>query len=202
MIPSAIDAQEAVALKLLKRFLNLRYEGRTEKRPPSIYLAKRAGGIGYHSKGLSVQLFLLADSTAKLLRDHIKNGTRPNEKNPSYPADKINDRWPRPEAAGNRDMRLLEEQLEYLCERLEKMQIMSLADMAVAIDDLFGERVGKEQRAVLEKRYDRRKDKTPILSEGRTGAIKAPAIIMSNERYREVPTHNFHPFLLRGSKSE
>ena len=64
-IPSTIDAQEAVALKLLKRFLNLRFEDSPLPRPPSIYLTKRAGDAGYFPQGLSVQLYVLADSTAK-----------------------------------------------------------------------------------------------------------------------------------------
>lgn len=198
MIPSAMDAQEAIALKLLKRYLNLRYEDRTEKRPPSIYITKRAGDVGYYPQGLTVQLFMLADSTIRVLKDHIKQGTRPNEKNPSYPADRINDRWPRLGQAGILDMQTLSDQLEYLCRRLEKMRTMSLSDMAKAVDDLFGERVGKEQRAVLAKRYDRRKGEKPILSMGRSGAIQAPAIVLKNERYQEIPGHHFHPFVLGG----
>jgi hypothetical protein len=56
IIPSALDAQEAVALKLLKRFLNLRYENSALPRPPSVYLAKRAGVVGYTQQGLTTQL--------------------------------------------------------------------------------------------------------------------------------------------------
>ena len=61
MIPSTLDAQEAVALKLLKRNLNLRYEALPLKRPPSIYLAKRAGSVGFVPQGLSAQLIVLAE---------------------------------------------------------------------------------------------------------------------------------------------
>jgi len=121
VIPSAIDAQEAVALKLLKRFLNLRYEGLPVKRPPSIYLTKRAGDVGYVPQGLTAQLFQLADSTAKIMRNHIAAGTRPRELNPSYAPDRINDRWPADDASGVKDMKILAEQLEYLTDRLEQM---------------------------------------------------------------------------------
>jgi hypothetical protein len=95
VIPSALDTQEAVALKLLKRFLNLRYENSTLPRPPSIYLAKRAGDVGHAPQGLTAQLVVLAESTAKILRQHLAAGTCPTEVNPSYPLDRINDRWPR-----------------------------------------------------------------------------------------------------------
>lgn len=196
MIPSAIDAQEAVALKLLKRYLNLRYESLTLNRPPSIYLTKRAGDIGYILMGLSAQLFVLADSTAKIMRQHIAAGTRPAEENPSYRADKINDRWPRSGADGIKDMRVLAENLEYLCEKLEAMANAPLADIAKAIDELFGERIGREQRALLASRHDRRENVAPILAAPRSGSIQAPAVVVTPERFREVPRHNFHPMRL------
>jgi hypothetical protein len=196
MIPSAIDAQEAVALKLLKRYLNLQYEDLTLNRPPSIYLTKRAGDVGYVSQGLSAQLFALADTTAQIMRGHIAAGTRPTEQNPSYPADRINDRWPRSGVDGIEDMRVLAEKLEYLTAKLEMMATASLADIAKAIDELFGERIGREQRAVLAARHDRRSSVTPILAAPRSGSIQSPAVVVTPERYREVPRHNFHPMRL------
>jgi hypothetical protein len=202
MIPSAIDAQEAVALKLLKRFLNLRYEDLPLNRPPSIYLTKRAGDVGYIPQGLTAQLFALADSTAQIMRAHIAAGTWPTEENPSYPADRINDRWPRTGAEEVADMRVLAEQLEYLTEKLETMATASLADIANAIDELFGERIGREQRAILAARHDRRTDITPILAAPRSGSIQAPAVVVAPERFREVPRHNFHPMLLDDTDEE
>lgn len=200
VIPSAIDAQEAVALKLLKRYLNLRYENLPLPRPPSIYLAKRAGSVGYMPLGLTAQLYLLADSTAKIMRRHLADGTRPQEDNPSYPRDRINDRWPRPDTVGVADMKALAEALEYLVGRLAFIETASLTDIANAIDELFGERIGREQRAILKERYDRRDGAKPVLSEPRTGGIYAPAVVVTPERMREVPRHNFHPFILGEAK--
>jgi len=202
-IPSAIDAQEAVALKLLKRYLNLRYEDSPLPRPPSIYLTKRAGDVGYVEQGLSTQLYMLARSTAEILRQHIADGTRPQEENPSYLPDKINDRWPREGAAGFSDMRALAEGLEYLADRVNHMASASLADISKVIDELFGERIGKEQRQVLAARYDRRGGSPArVLSEPRTGSIYAPAVVVAPERLREVPRHNFHPFILDGEDGD
>lgn len=202
MIPSAIDAQEAVALKLLKRFLNLRYENTATKRPPSIYLTKRAGDVGLIPHGLTVQLYFLAHTTAEIMRKHIAEGARPQEANPSYSPDLINDRWPRSGAPGVTDMRMLAEHLEYLTERLEAAATLPLAEISEAIDDLFGERIGREQRKVLAGRYDRRKDPSSILIAPRTGAIVAPSIAVAPERYREVPRHNFHPMILTNDDDE
>jgi hypothetical protein len=193
MIPSAVDAQEAVALKLLKRFLNLRYECLSVNRPPSIYLTKRAGDVGYIPQGLAAQLFALADSTAKISRNHVAYGTRPREVNPSYHPDRINDRWPAADAAGVKDMKMFAEQLEYLTARLEQMALAPLDDIAEAIDELFGERVGKAQRAAMAARYDRRQEPGQLFAAPRSGSIAAPAIAAAPREYREVPRHNFHP---------
>lgn len=198
VIPSALDAQEAVALKLLKRFLNLRYENSALPRPPSIYLAKRAGDVGYTPQGLTTQLAVLADSTANILQQHLAAGTCPAEVNPSYPPDRINDRWPRAGAAGVNDMKHLAEELEHLAGQLNRMATASLSEISKAIDELFGERIGKEQRRVLAERYDRRVGGAPLLSEARTGAIYAPSIVAAPERLREVPRHNFHSMIIGG----
>jgi hypothetical protein len=137
VIPSALDAQETVALKLLKRYVNLAYEGSPLPRPPSIYLTKRAGDVGYVEHGLSAQLFLLADSTASMLRQHLADKTLPQEENPSYPPDRINDRWPRGGVAGINDIRGLAEALEVLADRLNHMADAPLTEISQAIDELF-----------------------------------------------------------------
>lgn len=196
MIPSHIDAQEAVALKLLKRFLNLRYEGLSMKRPPSIYLTKRAGDVGYTPHGLAAQLFMLADSTAKIMRDHTGRGTRPDERNPSYPLDRINDRWPAEGLAGAKEMTVFAEQLEYLRERLKQMERAPLDEMAKIIDDLFGERIGKAQREALAARYDRRQDPSTLFAAPRSGAIAAATLVSKPEVYREIPRHHFHSLII------
>lgn len=195
-IPSRLDAQEAVALKLLKRFLNLHYEPLTIKRPPSIYLTKVTGDHEYVPQGLTAQLYSLASALAQTLESHIQNGTRPFEVNPSYPEDQINDRWPREGADGIKDMQTLAKALNKLTARLEEMAHASLADIVTAIDELFGERVGSEQRRVLKERYERKASDAALLLEPRSGQVYAPAIVRPREELREIPRHNFHPFQL------
>jgi hypothetical protein len=196
MIPSRMDAQEVIALKLLKRYVNLHYENSPLRQPPSIYLAKRTGDLGYVPLGLSAQLVELASSIARVLRNHLASGTRPDETNPSYRPDRINDRWPSAGALGLRDMREFADALEHLVERLNAAAAASLAEISKVIDELFGERIGQEQRRVLSERYDRRDKPTTILTEPRTGSMVAPAIVKSPSAYREVRPHNFHPFIL------
>jgi hypothetical protein len=196
VIPNAIDAQEAVALKLLKRYLNLYYENRSLKRPPSIYLSKVTGDLGYVRHGLTVQLFLLATKMADSMKSHLAGGTRPEEFNPSYPLDKINDRWPRDGKDGLTDMRIFAGSLEKLSERLEKMASASLEEISKEIDDLFGERIGSEQRRILAERYDRRDNDSVLLTASVSGEIHSPAILTKRNDICEIPQHHFHPGVL------
>jgi len=191
MIPNAIDAQEAVALKLLKRFLNLRYDKTNLKRPPSIYLTKLAGDLGLVQNGLAIQLYALADTACEFMRAHLTNGTRPDEANPSYPEDRINDRWPRPGTDGVTDMKHFLNELTYLTARLENVAAAQLTDISRMVEELFGERVGQEQSAVMAKRYDRRGGAATIFATPRTGAM-SPVRDATSQRRREVPRHHFH----------
>jgi hypothetical protein len=71
--------------------------------------------------------------------------------------------------------------------RLNEMATASLSDISKAIDELFGERIGKEQRRILAERYDRRSEASSILTAPRGGAVKAPAVVTSTAGLREVP---------------
>lgn len=202
VIPTRFDAQESIALKLLKRFLNLEYEDSELKRPPSIYLTKRTGMFPYQPQGLTVQLYGLARSIADEMRKHLAAGTRPTETNPSYPADRINDRWPREGADGVTDMKTFATALDKLTKRLEQMQNAPLQEIAKYIDELFGERVGMEQRKVLKERYQRRKEDPSLLMKRGSGQIYAPAVVRAREDVREVPKHNFHCGLQKKGEEE
>jgi hypothetical protein len=50
IIPPRVDAQQVHALKLMKRYLNLRYERRRIRRPPSIYFTKLAVTCGWRRR--------------------------------------------------------------------------------------------------------------------------------------------------------
>lgn len=195
MIPSELDAQEAVALKLLKRNLNLRYEKLTLKRPPSIYLAKRAGSTGYVRQGLTAQLVVLAQATAQIMREHIARGTRPDERNPNYQPDRINDRWPATDGKADeiRDMQIFADALDHLASRLVHLASAPLPEIIDGMTELFGERIGTELKAILKTRYDARAGGPSNLVETGTGHVAAPAIVRVTSDYRPVPKHNFHP---------
>lgn len=196
MIPSALDAQEAVALKLLKRYLNLHYETLCLKRPPSIYLAKRTGSVGYVKEGLTAQLVILAETTAAIMREHAAGGTRPEEVNPTYAADKINDRWPAQGAEGTRDMETFADALEHLAQRLRRLAYAPLSEIVAGMSELFGERVGAEVKRRLVAQFDTRVDAVPNLVQTGTGNVSAPALVRASPDMRPVPRHNFHGLVI------
>lgn len=196
MIPSRLDAQEAVALKLLKRNIYRRYEKLTIKRPPTIYLAKRAGSVGHIPQGLSAQLIVLSESTAEIMREHIATRTRPQEANPSYAADKINDRWPAADASGIRDMEKFAECLDHLARRLRELARAPLSEIVDGMSELFGERVGAEVRSILKKRFDTRDGKAANLVQSASGNITSPAIVRVTQDVRPVPQHKFHSMII------
>ncbi len=196
MIPSRLDAQEAVALKLLKRYVYRRYEKLTLKQPPSIYLAKRAASIGYVPQGLAAQLILLSESTAEIMRGHIASGTRPEETNPSYHLDKINDRWPAVGAEAVHDMRSFAECLEHLSTKLRRLARAPLNEIVEVMSELFGERVSTEVRSILKNRFDTRAGTSANLVQAATGNVAAPAIVRVSNDVRPVPKHNFHSLII------
>jgi hypothetical protein len=99
VIPPRLDGQQVLALKLMKRFLNLRYDNRAARRPPSIYLTKLSVTCGYAQAGLTAQIERFA-AKVKAEMDAayaVQNG--PDERNPSYEPDRFNDRWPTTQVA-------------------------------------------------------------------------------------------------------
>lgn len=193
MIPSALDAQEAVALKLLKRHIYKRYERLVQKQPPSIYLAKRTGMTGHVREGLTAQLIALAESIAAIMRGHLADGTRPDELNPTYPQDRINDRWPSQRDEGRREMDVLAGVLETFSAKLRRLARAPLSEVVDGMAELFGERVGAELKTILATRYDTRAGAPANLVQSASGNVKAPAIVTSTHGLHAVPRHNFHP---------
>jgi hypothetical protein len=194
MIPSRIDAQEAVALKLLKRYLNLRYTHSRLKRPPSIWLTKLTGDMGLIQGGLTLQLYALSKFISDSLREHLARRTVPREVNPSYPPDKINDRWPRAWPEAESDMTVLADHLDLLADAIEKMNCSSQSAILKKIDELFGERFGQEERRILKDRYDRRTTSGgDLLIKPGSGTIYTPAIAAAKQEVQPIPQHRFHP---------
>ncbi|MAX50597.1 MULTISPECIES: nucleotidyltransferase [Methylophaga] len=188
MIPARVDTQESVALKLLKRFINIQYEDTEAKRPPSIYLTKKAIDCGYASSGLSAQLYRLANHISGELEVHINKGTRPDERNPSYHPDIITDRWPRCGTDGDTDIQTTIDKMEVLKAQLIAVSTMPLPEAKTVMSELFGERITERMLQQLIDAVDT-SDKNVSLSH----ASPVGSVITSQSEPSVAPrTHNFH----------
>jgi hypothetical protein len=192
MIPSRIDVIEVVALKLLKRFLINHYSSSSLKRPPSIWITKLAGEFGARSHSLTAQLYALTTFIREKADHAIRTGLGPDERNPSYFPDRLNDRWPRASEGRAADLNGCVDAMEKLAEALVKLAGVSLAEQKVIIDELFGARVGSRLTEVLKRRYQRMSaDPVPKIETG-SGQVFAPAIAPSRPRVEPIRSHNFH----------
>jgi Second Messenger Oligonucleotide or Dinucleotide Synthetase domain len=191
ILPSRHDSEQSVALKLLKRYINLRYEGRDMKKPPSIYLAKLAADVDVSEYGLCAQLAALANHIHTQMGISLATGKFPDERNPSYAPDKLNDRWPKERS----DMEVLSTDMSALLSSIDKLRNSGFKQIATDVVAMFGERVSKLSVAALLERaaapeyghksqYERGTGAT-ILS----GAVVAPAVARS---LAQAPRQNFH----------
>lgn len=191
IIPSRHDSEQSVALKLLKRYVNLRYEERSVKKPPSIYLAKLAADIDVSEQGLCAQLEALAGHIHSEMGKSLATGKFPDERNPSYKEDRFNDRWPQNRA----DMEMFQKDMSVLLSSIQQMKDISFKQIAASVASLFGEKVSKRSvDALLERattpeysqksRYEKGTGAT-ILS----NAVVAPAFART---ITEAPPQHFH----------
>jgi len=197
LIPSRLDSLQAVALKLLKRYLALRYEHRNVKRPPPIYLSKLAIDVNVFPYGLTAQLTALSQYVLNAMEKHIYSATRPDERNPSYTPDRLNDRWP----TGQSDMKTLAKDMQYILNALKEAKVSEFKDIARITTDLFGEKVSRHSiEAVLNRGtastldMSRQYEKTTgtILT---SRSVAAPAVVKS-----AVPKHHFHSGIAKKKK--
>lgn len=190
-LPPRLDAQEIVALKLLKRFVNLRYANRTIKRPPSIYLTRKAIDCGFEPSGLCAQLERTASVIALAMEQAISVGDGPHEFNPSFPPDRINDRWPE----SQEDRRTLLADMRYLLVRLAEARRSTVPEIVTIFDGLFGEEMTQRATRALLGAATETAGKTSQRYLRSTGTIltattpATPAVARSSLPVRD---HSFH----------
>lgn len=199
VIPPHLDAEQVVAHKLMKRYVYLKYEDREIKKPPTIFLAKLALDAGPVTGGLCAQLIQQAKFIYDMMNAHLNAGQLPDERNPSYAPDRLNDRWP----TDAKDMQVLSGDMQHLIGALFQAQEADFSHIAKILSDLFGENISKR---TVEKALDRAADPAALENikyEKKTGAIIVPATVASpavlNDVY-EVPTHKFHATTLGKEK--
>lgn len=189
VIPERVDAQQVYALKLMKRFINLRYESRTIRRPPSIYFTKLSATCGYDPRGLTAQIERFGSLIKLEMEKAFLANNGPDERNPRYELDRLNDRWP----ITQEERKSLADDMIFLLHSLEKARNADMKDMLKILSDLFGERVKERTFETFTKRRGQQSSRHKMTIERGTGTlipasvVAAPAVARS-----EVPRHNFH----------
>ena len=118
------DAPQVIALKLMKRYLNLRYADRDEKRPVSVYLSKIAAEVPLSPFGICAQLENYAAELDRRMAVALESGRRPKERNPALWEENFNDRWPK----HDREMKLFRMDLRHLVTELARARSSTLAE--------------------------------------------------------------------------
>jgi hypothetical protein len=195
MIPPRFDAQQVVALKLMKRILNIEYRKQSVRRPPSIYLTKKSSDCGFDPIGLTGQLERLAACIYEQMGHSLTLASGPLEKNPVCDIDIITDRWPE----NQEDRRVLRAVMKDILGGLEKAKTSSFAEIAEWLTEVFGEEIST--RAVR-KHLERRSHGEPVGAVKVVGTILPIAAITSPAIARQmtqIPSHNFHNEVARTS---
>jgi hypothetical protein len=125
----------------------------------------------------------------------LETGRHPDERNPIFPEESFNDRWPRDAM----EMRVFREDLRHLIRELERARKSELSEIRKIFDDLFGETIsGRAVQGYMDG-VAGRAGPTPY-KRGK-GFVAAPAILapasVAVSPISRAPSHHFHSGLLR-----
>ena len=185
------DAPQVIALKLMKRYLNLRYANRDLKRPLSIYLSKLAALVPASPLGICAQLEKYAANLEQRITHALEPGERLEERNPRFPQENFNDRWPK----SDHDLQVFREDLRHLQKELTRARQSELSEIQRIFDELFGERISEGAVRAYVDSIDSSGQKSSF-EHGR-GYVAAPAVldstIAAKPKISRAAPHHFHP---------
>jgi Second Messenger Oligonucleotide or Dinucleotide Synthetase domain len=138
-----------VALQLIKRFRNVRYESRKGRRPPSVMLARLIAESGSPRGKPFDELLFQARKLENYFAEHQRSNTLVRVVNPRCSEDVFTDRWPT--SLDEQQMFLTD--LVYFRSQLQQLeQGADLEKISTVFSTLFGETVS---RSVITKFADR-----------------------------------------------
>jgi hypothetical protein len=135
--PPHEKSMAVIALQLLKRNRNVRFDGRAGRRPPSVLLSKLAAEVAVQTGSLLDQLLRLARHVRGTIGLAHEQGRLIAVTNPTCVEDVFTDRWP----ATLRDQEIYLGDLDHLISQLHELQRpdCDLPEMQTILSDLFGE---------------------------------------------------------------
>ena len=195
--PPHEKSMAVIALQLLKRNRNVRFDGRSGRRPPSVMLSKFAAEVAVQTGSLFDQFRRLAQyvhDTIKLAHDQ---GRLVSVTNPTCTEDVFTDRWP----ATLNDQAVYIADLRHLLTKLYELHQpdCGLPEMQDILSDLFGETPTLEVVKSYAERLGNAVDTGKAYQERGTGRIDvvrsglaAPAIAgASSTTSFAAPSHKF-----------
>lgn len=205
--PAYRKSRALISLQLLKRWRNVLFEGQARaklRRPPSVLLSKLVADNAGRSSSLSGELHLQAKAILDRLIAEKSLGRLVHEVNPRCSGDVLTDRWPGDHAAQD----LLIADLRDFCTKMEALRFgdLSLAQMSVILEELFGERPA---RSALNDYISRQGQLSRLGQAGihpGTGRITGlitgvgGGFASGSSAARPVPAHNFYGGLARKTR--
>lgn len=196
-IPAYRKPPAVIALQLIKRFRNVRYEGRKGRRPPGVLLACKVAQSGSSAGTPFAELLHQARRLAQYFGEHQARGQLIHVVNPTCPEDEFSDRWP----ADLAEQKVFADDLRFLAAQLERIERgADLETIADVFEHLFGEEVSK---SVVREFVDRSGESiargalhteraTGRIDIGRSGIIAgAAATAAAPADVRAAPRHTF-----------
>jgi len=135
--PPHEKSMAVIALQLLKRNRNVRYDDRTCRRPPSVLLSKFAADAAMPAGSLSDQLLHLARHARQQIGAYHDRKLLLRVTNPRCDEDVFTDRWPE----APQDQATFLGDLDRLIQQLHHLQHgqCGLEEMQAILSDMFGE---------------------------------------------------------------
>lgn len=183
----------AIALQLIKRYRNVKFDQRDFRRPPSVLLAKwvaDAAGVGHPQ--LIDELLHQARNMHQIVSGHIATGCLVHVVNPECPADSLTDRWP----ASQDDQKLFVADLDHFIQQLQHLRAgCPIEEMRQILSDLFGERPSVDAVKGLSENYGKYVQRGGNYVSGRQAPSGSAALVglsgVSPTHARPTPKHTF-----------
>lgn len=150
-MPAYRKSLALIALQLIKRFRNVRYERRPSlRRPPSVLLCKYVADHANRTTTLAEEVLHQASAMLEIFEAAHRAGWFVHEVNPRCWTDVLTDRWP----ASSEDQARFIADLRELTQKLARLlEGAPLEEMRKTLEDLFGERPARDVVSDYIKRY-------------------------------------------------
>ncbi len=190
-LPAYRKSRALIALQLIKRNRNLRYESRPGlRRPPSVLLCKYVADHANRTTTLAEEVLHQGTTMLEIFQAVQRVGQLVHEVNPTCQADVLTDRWPA--SFQNQDCFVAD--LRELTQKMVRlMQGTSLDETRDILGGLFGERLGRDVVSDYVQRYGSQAQRGRGAHLPTTGQIPAAAVMLGSvpAAARTTPTHKF-----------